>query len=81
MDKNKKIGGVILPPPPCKNSNKIQKVFDRIVVGLKSCLYQKILQDKEHCNSHYNPWVFIRVKNEIQTLRARLWIDSFFDVQ
>lgn len=71
MNKNQKMG-VALPPPPPKNAGKIKKVVDRALIALKSLEYQRVFQDKNHPNSPLNPWAYIRVKNEIDTLQASL---------
>lgn len=71
MNNNQKLG-VALPPPPLKNSNKTIKIIDRAIIALKSFGYQKVFQDKNHSSSPLNPWAYIRVKNEIDTLQASL---------
>lgn len=71
MSNNQKLG-VALPPPPLKNSNKTIKIIDRAIIALKSFGYQKVFRDKNHSSSPLNPWAYIRVKNEIDTLQASL---------
>lgn len=63
--------GVALPPPPNPPS-KLKKVIDRIKISFKSLFCSQIFSDENHPNSPLNPWAFIRVKNEIETLRASL---------